>query len=356
MTKQFSLKVLKWFDVFGRHDLPWQKRQTPYRVWISEIMLQQTQVATVIPYFQRFMKHFPTLTSLANAPLDDVLALWSGLGYYARARNLHKCAQQIVAQRGGRFPRSVEELTTLPGIGRSTAGAIVSLAMQQRAVILDGNVKRVLARYFAVDGWPGQSAIAAQLWALAERLTPSDRVNDYNQAMMDLGATLCTRSKPSCLECPLRKNCSAFKLGEPLRFPGKKPKPAARPVKQAQLLILYNPKQQAVLLERRPEKGIWGGLWSFPELSDGSCVKEHCQSQWQLQLDSTLPLEKIIHKFSHFDFIIKPVVIKLHTDCHGNMESNARVWYKIMRVDDLPGGTPAPINQLLTQLKTLLPI
>ncbi len=205
--EQFQHSILDWFDQHGRHDLPWQQAQTPYRVWVSEIMLQQTQVATVIPYFQRFMARFPDVGALAAAEQDEVLHLWTGLGYYARARNLHKAARLVVNNWGGEFPQTLEGMESLPGIGRSTAGAILAMACGIRAPILDGNVKRVLARYACVEGWPGQTAVQKQLWALAEEYTPSRRVGDYTQAMMDLGATLCTRSKPACVLCPLQLDC-----------------------------------------------------------------------------------------------------------------------------------------------------
>ena len=207
----FAPRVLAWFARHGRHDLPWQSNRSPYRVWLSEIMLQQTQVTTVIPYFERFTQRFPTLNDLALASEDDVLHLWTGLGYYARARNLHRAARQVIDQ-GGEFPRSVDDLVSLPGIGRSTAGAIMSLAFGERAVILDGNVKRVLARHNAITGWPGTSGTQKSLWAVAEQYTPRERVADYNQAMMDLGATLCVRSKPNCTSCPVAATSLSFTI------------------------------------------------------------------------------------------------------------------------------------------------
>ena len=264
MSKLFSQSVLTWFDKHGRKHLPWQQNITPYRVWLSEIMLQQTQVATVIPYFERFTAQFPDVHSLAIAPIDQVLHLWTGLGYYARARNLHRCAQTVVAQYDGEFPSTVKTLCELTGIGRSTAGAIVSIAFQQRAAILDGNVKRVLARYHAVEGWPGQTETLNQLWEIAEQYTPDKRANDYTQAMMDMGATLCMRTKPSCERCPLQSGCIAYAQGAQNRYPSKKPKKDI-PVKSVQLLMLRDPAGD-ILLQQRPPQGIWGGLWSFPEL------------------------------------------------------------------------------------------
>ncbi|MCB1842832.1 MAG: A/G-specific adenine glycosylase, partial [Halioglobus sp.] len=217
----FSRRVLAWFDQYGRHDLPWQRDTTPYRVWVSEIMLQQTQVKTVIPYYQRFMAAYPTVQALARAPEDSVLHLWTGLGYYARARNLHRAAKHVVHELNGEFPRTLDGLTALPGIGRSTAGAILSIACGERASILDGNVKRVLARYHRVGGWPGDSAVHKQLWEIAERYTPTRRCADYTQAMMDLGATVCTRSAPACNRCPLQTSCEATAAGDTGAYPGK---------------------------------------------------------------------------------------------------------------------------------------
>ncbi|NQD96052.1 A/G-specific adenine glycosylase, partial [Pseudomonas sp. CrR25] len=252
---QFSTAVLDWYDRHGRKDLPWQQGISPYRVWVSEIMLQQTQVATVLGYFDRFMTALPTLRDLAEAPEDEVLHLWTGLGYYTRARNLQKTARLVMAEHGGEFPRDVAALSALPGIGRSTAGAIASLSMGLRAPILDGNVKRVLARYVAQEGYPGEPKVAKQLWEVAERLTPQTRVNHYTQAMMDLGATLCTRSKPSCLLCPLRSGCQAHLLGLEIRYPVAKPRKAL-PQKRTLMPILASPAGE-ILLYRRPPSGLW---------------------------------------------------------------------------------------------------
>ncbi|HET8730461.1 MAG TPA: A/G-specific adenine glycosylase, partial [Moraxellaceae bacterium] len=257
----FATAVLAWFDEHGRKTLPWQQNPSPYRVWVSEIMLQQTQVATVIPYYERFLARFPDVHALAAAPQDDVLHLWTGLGYYARARNLQKAAQMLVDQYGGEFPETVDEVAGLPGIGRSTAGAILSLSRQHWAVILDGNVKRVLSRFHAVS--ETGAAQEKRLWPLAEQHTPQQRVHHFNQAMMDLGATLCTRTRPACLLCPLQSACRGFAEGEPTAYPGKK---ATRtlPEKSVTLLVFLNADGE-VLLEQRPSPGIWGGLWSFPE-------------------------------------------------------------------------------------------
>ncbi len=352
---RFRQAVLNWFREHGRHDLPWQHNPTPYRVWVSEIMLQQTQVSTVIPYFHRFMERFPDVGALAKARQDEVLHLWTGLGYYARARNLHKCAQQLISDHRGEFPATVQTLSELPGIGRSTAGAILSLGMGKAAAILDGNVKRVLSRCFAVSGWPGQSATARQLWALSETLTPqspAEQAGQFNQAMMDLGATVCTRSKPACKRCPLATQCEALANGNIADFPGKKPS-RAMPVRQTTMLICVNTENK-VLLHKRDGNGVWGGLWSFPEctvdadLTDAAAgatgmptlTEDSLQQQW---------LDPLRHTFSHFHLDIRPVMLKLAIGQAAlNDNSTRRLW-----VDPLaPGavGLPAPVQRLLGQL------
>lgn len=327
--------ILKWFDKFGRHDLPWQKNTTPYRVWVSEIMLQQTQVTTVIPYYEKFMRSFPTVKSLANAPQDAVLHLWSGLGYYARARNLQACAKIVHEQYHGKFPSEIDKLVDLPGIGRSTAGAIASLAMQIRAPILDGNVKRFYARVFAISGWPGLPEVANKLWPLAEKYLPKNRAGDYNQALMDLGATLCTRSKPKCDQCPVLRYCEAHQLGKIAEFPGKKSL-SKKPTRSTKMLIIYDAEGR-ILLEKRPEYGIWGGLWSFPERA---LVAESSK---------TLSIEPIEHIFSHFKLIIHPVILPKKEAPLSVMENSEQIWYKLS--DRLPGGVAAPIAKLLQRLK-----
>src|SRR5690606_30666830 len=278
MSDDFAQRVLVWFDQHGRKHLPWQQGITPYRVWLSEIMLQQTQVATVIPYFERFVARFPDVQSLAAAPIDDVLHLWTGLGYYARARNLHRCAQTIVRDHAGEFPQTVAALSELTGIGRSTAGAIVSIAYQKPAAILDGNVKRVLARHYVVSGWPGETQTLKQLWEHAEHHTPKKRTHHYTQAMMDLGATICTRTKPACLLCPLQGTCRAYAEQSVSAYPGKKPK-EIMPVKSVQLLMLRNPGGD-IYLQQRPPQGIWGGLWSFPEIASDIDVRAYAEDNF----------------------------------------------------------------------------
>lgn len=262
---EFTRSVLRWYKKHGRHDLPWQKDINAYRVWVSEIMLQQTQVNTVIPYYERFMQTFPTVRDLAQADIDEVLHLWTGLGYYARARNLHKSARIIHTDHNNRFPDDLESIVALPGIGRSTAGAILSLALNQVAPILDGNVKRVLARYHRVEGWPGNKKTEQKLWQLAESVTPDKEFAAYTQAIMDLGATVCTRSNPLCDQCPVNNGCEARETGTQEQYPGKKPKKTL-PVKQTIFTIIENDKGE-VLLEKRLPQGIWGGLWSFPNVN-----------------------------------------------------------------------------------------
>jgi A/G-specific adenine glycosylase len=349
MSTSFSASVLNWFDKHGRKHLPWQQDINAYRVWLSEIMLQQTQVTTVIPYFERFVARFPDVESLAAAPIDEVLHLWTGLGYYARARNLHKCAQQVVAQYGGEFPSTVDELAELPGVGRSTAGAIVSIAFQKRAAILDGNVKRVLARYHAIDGWPGQLDVANQLWEIAETYTPKSRANHYTQAMMDMGATLCTRSKPRCAECPLQAGCLAFATGTPSNYPGKKPKKDL-PEKAVQLVMLRNPAGD-LLLQQRPAQGIWGGLWSFPELTIDADVREFAEDRFG-QVGAVEMWNSYRHTFSHYHLDITPVLVQLAKTPQVIGEA-AIHWFNPHQPSTL--GLAAPVKKLLDKIAQLDP-
>jgi A/G-specific adenine glycosylase len=336
----FQQNILAWFGQYGRKDLPWQQDRTPYRVWLSETMLQQTQVATVIPYFNAFTEKFPDIDSLAHAPVDEVLHLWSGLGYYARARNLHKTAQ-IIAERG-RFPDTPDELIALPGIGRSTAGAILSIAFNKSQPILDGNVKRVLTRFKAVSGWPGNSAINKKLWAISAHLTPIDRVADYTQAVMDLGATVCTRSKPACMLCPLNADCLARLADSVSTYPT--PKPAKiLPVKQLTLLLLSDAENR-ILLEKRPPTGIWGGLWSLPEFDSIAAAHEWCLTH-NIQISDQQPLTTRRHTFSHYHLDYTPLLVRANNPINFVMEANQTVWYKAERLNRL--GLAAPIKQLL---------
>ena len=342
---KFQRRVLNWFDRYGRKHLPWQQAITPYRVWVSEIMLQQTQVNTVIPYYERFMARFPTVNSLADAPEDDVLQHWSGLGYYARARNLHKAAKTVVSEHGGEFPQSVEELAALPGIGRSTAGAIASISMGIAAPILDGNVKRVLARLHAVEGWPGQPKVADELWQIAEQYTPAKRTGDYTQAMMDLGATLCSRGKPACSLCPLEDICAAHAQGRETEFPHSKPKKAL-PERQTYMLMLQC--NDEILLQKRPAEGIWGGLWSFPEFPSGSDLEAGLGLQ-PLKLDGKpehwTPFR---HTFSHYHLDIHPVRVRLRRRPTRLMEGDGQVWYNRRLIQTL--GLAAPVKKLIEHL------
>jgi A/G-specific adenine glycosylase len=334
--------LIAWHARHGRHDLPWQLDRSPYRVWISEIMLQQTQVATVLPYYQRFMQRFPDLASLAAAELDEVLHLWSGLGYYSRARNLHRTAQRVAAELGGEWPADVEALSGLPGIGRSTAAAIVALAFGRRATILDGNVKRVLARYFAIDGSPGHSATERELWQRAEQCTPATRISVYTQAIMDFGATLCTRSDPQCMYCPLREGCRAQRLGRTHELPAPRRR-AARRTRQIVMLLATDPDGQ-VLLCRRPPQGIWGGLWTPPEFDDVAAASAYCASLGSGASLEPEALPRLRHGFTHFDLEIIP----LRARCARSlpvMEADRLLWYNAR--DPARIGLPAPIVTLL---------
>ncbi len=342
----FARQVLDWYDVEGRHDLPWQRSATPYSIWVSEIMLQQTQVSTAIPYFERFLERFPDVTSLARARRDEVLAHWSGLGYYARARNLHDAAAIVVDEYDGGLPQTLDELVALPGIGRSTAGAILALGFGKRAFILDGNVKRVLARYFAVPGWPGHTSVARELWNLAEQLTPHENVADYTQAIMDLGATLCKRSDPGCARCPVRERCAARIAGNQSEFPHRKPR-ATRRQRSVAVLLVRDPARR-VLLERRPDTGIWGGLYSLPELADASEAASWCASRLGAGVASRQSLEPIDHSFTHFDLRIEPLMLELDGTVESVMDSADWLWYKPQGQLDV--GIAAPIAALLSTL------
>ena len=344
--RRIAAPLLRWFDQHGRKDLPWQQERTAYRVWISEIMLQQTQVATVIPYYQRFMATFPSVLELADAPLDDVLQHWSGLGYYARARNLHRAAVAIRDEHGGEFPSVFDDVVALPGIGRSTAGAILALSFGQRFAILDGNAKRVLARYHAIEGWPGSTKTANALWDVAERHTPDKRVGDYTQAIMDLGATLCVRRKPHCDRCPISEDCQALAAGDVHAYPGRKPR-KDKPQKSTCMLLAH--VDGNLYLERRPAHGIWGGLWSLPELEEVTEVDDWCRRRL-----GTLPNEvsnwtPIRHSFSHYDLEIQPLEVRLNSTSRKVADAEDARWFA-------PGerrnvGLAAPVKTLIEQLE-----
>ncbi len=345
-SHNFSKRLLHWFDLHGRKNLPWQQSVTPYRVWVSEIMLQQTQVDTVIPYFERFMARFADVESLAAAPLDDVLHLWTGLGYYARARNLHTCAQKVVTDHRGEFPAELGELMRLPGIGRSTAAAIASIAFNQPTAILDGNVKRVLARHCAVDGWPGNNAVAVKLWQAAEAFMPLQRCRDYTQAIMDLGATVCTRSKPRCQECPVHSDCQAYAAGTPTAYPASKPT-KAKPSKDAYLLLLQLADGR-VLLEQRPALGIWGGLWSLPEADLQTDLQTYISQHFGTPA-SLQPWPSLRHSFSHYHFNIHPVHVTLQSTRSTIREGHKTSW--VNPLAPIPLGLAAPVKALLTHLQ-----
>ena len=305
----FSRRILAWYQDHGRHDLPWQKERSLYSVWVSEIMLQQTQVSTVIPYYQRFMQSFPALEKLAEASQDEVLNHWAGLGYYTRARNLHKAARLIVEQHHSQFPTEYTEVIALPGIGPSTAAAVLSQALDQPHTILDGNVKRLLARYHGVEGWPGQRHIENRLWQYAEQHTPQHQVADYTQAIMDMGATVCRRSSPTCDSCPVSADCVALKQGKVEELPTKRPKKTI-PVREKRLLCIEN-KSLGLLMEKRPSTGIWGGLWSLPELALDEDVKQVCEQRWGLKVQQISDQKVFRHTFSHFHLDITPCKVQV---------------------------------------------
>lgn len=339
----FQGLVLTWFKQHGRKHLPWQQNITTYKVWISEIMLQQTQVTTVIPYFLRFIQHFPTVHDLAAAPIDAVLHLWSGLGYYARARNLHKTAQIIVNQYQGEFPSRIDLLQQLPGIGRSTAGAILAISQGQATPILDGNVKRLLCRFAGIEGWPGLAPVQNQLWQIAEYYMPTTNTAAYTQAMMDLGAMICTRGKPTCSQCPLQNHCLAYQQGKIQDLPYPKPTKAL-PIKTTQFILLENSGK--FLLEKRPPVGIWGGLWSFPEYDDKEELNFWCQKNYQCLIGSTQILPCFRHTFSHYHLDITPILVKV-TKLLPTINDKEICWYES---DKAIGGLAAPIKRLLEML------
>lgn len=356
-TFNFSEAVLNWYDQFGRKHLPWQQNATRYSVWVSEIMLQQTQVKTVIPYFTRFMEKFPRVIDLANAQQDEVLHLWTGLGYYARARNLHKAAQIVRDDYNGEFPAQFDDVVNLPGIGKSTAAAILSLADNKPYVIMDGNVKRVLARFFAIEGWPGNKKVEDSLWELAESLKPAARFNHYTQAMMDLGATLCTRSKPNCDACFVQAHCLAYAQGRQSELPHKKPKKTI-PTKNTTMLIPFY--QGRVLMQKRPASGIWGGLWGFYEAA--SNAPSDYPDAIQLAISSgqeyTQTLSPFRHTFSHFHLEITPILITLTTPPINSIKENAinddenqQLWFDIHQATNV--GLAAPTVKIFKQLQTM---
>ncbi len=358
----FASRLIAWQRRHGRHDLPWQNTRDPYRIWLSEIMLQQTQVSTVIPYYAKFLARFPDVAALASAPIDDVMALWAGLGYYSRARNLHRCAQAVLERHGGTFPSDPDDLAQLPGIGRSTAAAIASFAFGARATILDGNVKRVLARVFGVEGFPGEKRVENAMWALAEGLMPAadasdDDVSAYTQGLMDLGATLCVRGRPDCARCPFANDCVANATGRQRELPAARPKKTV-PTRRTWMLVLRD--GASVLLERRPPSGIWGGLWSLPEAPDESALAERA-----LAFGAARGFERLAplaHTFTHFKLEIEPRCADVRRPESGISNAVAALgaagveardddtaWVPLAQIDDY--GVPAPVRKLLDALK-----
>lgn len=344
----FAASLLAWYDEHGRRHLPWQKNRSAYRVWISEIMLQQTQVETVIPYFERFVARFPDVCTLAAAEQDEVLHLWSGLGYYSRGRNLHAAARRVVSEHGGMLPDTIDGWRALPGVGRSTAGAILALSGGKRHPILDGNVKRVLCRYHGIDRWPGESRTAKTLWALAESHTPRQRVAAYTQAIMDLGATVCVRRQPLCTACPLRRRCRARLKGATDAIPAPRPK-SPRPLRRTRFLILRD-EDQAVLLERRPPSGVWGGLWGFPECPPETDPARACAERFGFEPGRASFLKPRQHGFTHFRLQIEPVLLEVDGKAKADrvMEAGSVLWYKGASSRRL--GLAAPVDRILSEL------
>lgn len=342
----FASKLTAWQKRHGRHDLPWQQTRDAYAIWVSEIMLQQTQVATVIPYYTRFIARFPHMAALAAAPLDEVLALWSGLGYYSRARNLHRAAQAVMSGHGGAFPRDARAIAQLPGIGRSTAGAIAALAYGECRAILDGNVKRVLARCFGIEGWPGDGAVSRALWQKAEQLLPLREVAIYTQALMDLGATVCTRANPHCRRCPVAERCVARATHRIAAIPAPRPR-RVMPEKQVQWLVLLH--HGDVLLEKRPPSGVWGGLWSFPEALSQA---ESDAARYGVEVSGIEALAPFTHTFTHFRLRIAPQLLRVEQVAPRAAQPGA-VWMPLE--DAVHAAIPAPVKQVLREIALFRP-
>lgn len=351
---RFSDLLISWFNRHGRKDLPWQSRPTPYRVWVSEIMLQQTQVATVIPYFNRFIKKFPNMQSLAKADIDTVLSHWAGLGYYARGRNLHRAARIICRDYGGRLPADKEKLMALPGIGPSTAGAIMALAFNRRHAILDGNVKRVLSRFYAVAGWSGESGVEKKLWRLAEHNTPGKEVAVYTQAIMDLGATICTRSRPKCEACPVASGCSARRQQAQHQYPAPAPK-KAKPVHRKTFLILRNEADE-ILLQKYPPAGVWGGLWGFLECGPGQNISRWLLKETGCHASAGIQLPVVKHALTHFNMHILPVSLRVKQghSLNGIRAADHRQWY--IPEQALTLAIPKPVKDLLLEISGREPV
>ncbi|MBL8511414.1 MAG: A/G-specific adenine glycosylase [Betaproteobacteria bacterium] len=346
-TPSFAHRIIAWQQVSGRHDLPWQGTRDAYRIWLSEIMLQQTQVATVIPYYQRFLARFPTILALADAADDEVMQLWAGLGYYARARNLLRAARAVVALHGGVFPREFAAIQALPGIGRSTAAAIAAFAYGESRAILDGNVKRVFARHFGVGGDISSKTVQDRLWAIAESALPSSHIEAYTQGLMDLGATLCARSKPACLLCPVQASCVAHGEGRVSELPGQRIR-RERPHKTTQMLVLL--AEGEVLLEKRPATGIWGGLWSLPEVMVGESGAAVARARLGVEGKRPRKLAVVEHGFTHYALSIVPVLIEVTARPMPAMPATAPglKWVALDAAAD--AGVPAPVKRILRSL------
>lgn len=340
----FANHIITWQSLYGRHDLPWQNTRDPYAIWVSEIMLQQTQVTAVIAYYQKFMLRFPTIESLAAAEQDEVMQHWSGLGYYSRARNLHKAAQIIRDQHAGKFPSDFEAIQQLPGIGRSTAAAISSFAFDAPQPILDGNVKRVFARHFLVEGWPSLPKVEKQLWQLAEQLMPANGTVAYTQGLMDLGATLCTRSKPRCEDCPLQNTCAAYAANRVKQLPSPKPR-KAMPEKSVTMLLLMQGDE--ILLEKRPPTGIWGGLWSLPEVVNGEDIQRTAREKYGCETELLAPLPVLSHAFTHFKLHITPQPLKIIQHLHTAQQSPSIF---LNHEDAIGAALPTPIRSIIKSL------
>jgi A/G-specific adenine glycosylase len=346
-AKRFQTLLLKWFDQHGRKHLPWQQNKTPYRVWVSETMLQQTQVSTVIPYFERFLDHFPSIEDLARAHEDEVLHLWAGLGYYSRARNLHKAAKMVVNDLAGHFPDTLDTLQILPGIGPSTAGAILAIAYNKSAAILDGNVKRVLTRLHGISEPINEKKIENKLWDIAVDFTPKERIADYTQAIMDLGATLCVRGQPQCTNCPFKRFCVGHAEGIAAALPKKKASKQI-PTKTGTFLIIRH--QNRIFLQKRPATGIWGGLWCLPELSgapDKKSINAFCQRHFKSGEVKLTELTSFKHTFSHYHLMIHPILIELTRTPLRVMEDEQTIWYNLAQPTAL--GLPRPIQTILRE-------
>jgi A/G-specific adenine glycosylase len=340
-SAEFASRIIAWQRRHGRHDLPWQNTRDPYRIWVSEIMLQQTQVAAVVGYYQRFLARFPDLAALAHAAEDDVLAVWSGLGYYARARNLHRAARLVLA--GGEFPQDYEAVCALPGIGRSTASAICAFAHGQRRAILDGNVKRVLARHFGIEGFPGERRVEQRMWALSEALLPADGIEAYTQGLMDLGARVCVRTAPKCPACPVAASCVAARDRRTGELPAPRP---ARVLPQRETTMLLLCRQGELLLEKRPAPGIWGGLWCFPEV-DGARLEQECLTRFAMRIESIERLGSVEHGFTHFRLRISPVLARgVHAPA---MAQPGRLW--LAPQEALGAAIPVPVRRILHALE-----